>query len=264
MTILQKVNTMKNIICLFIGLLMYTYSFAQNLPNAQNNISAIDTTVKFQNKLFIKGKVSWGVKTAFIQSNLYGVDRSFLSINGQTKALNGFLFGMMVNSMIGKYFWMKHELNFHLHGAGITLHDSINGNYNSELRMYSLQLLPISPSFHIKGFQLYAGPYISALSDASLKRKDESGNYYTDHSIFGNDKENTEFNKYLQKFDFGIATGVEYEFYFGLNIGVRYTKGFIPIFDNANVNTFRQNNPVIKIYNQAIIFSLGYSPKKKN
>ncbi|GAB4198767.1 MAG: hypothetical protein Fur0023_00400 [Bacteroidia bacterium] len=243
---------------------MGTYLFAQNLSKPQNPISAIDTTAKFQNELFTKGNVNWGVKTAYIQSNLYGVDRPFLSVNGQTNALNGFLFGITVNSMISKYIWLKHELNFHLHGAGVTLHDSINGNYNSQLRMYSLQLLPISPAFHIKGFQLYASPYISALLDAYIKRKDKLGNYYTDHSIYGNDKENTQFNKYLQKFDFGIATGVEYEFYFGLNIGVRYTRGFIPIFDNANVNTFSQNNPVIKIYNQAIIFSLGYSPKKKN
>jgi hypothetical protein len=254
---------MKNLI-FFLIIISNINAFAQNkLKSDAFSKDTLNFEQDFCKHFASIGRVSLGIKAGFIQSNLYGSDVNFLSVNNQTSPLNGFHFGITANSMIGKYFWLKHELNFQQNGAGITLSDSINGDYKSGLKMYSLQLLPISPTFRFKGFQIYAGPYISALLDASIKRKDDLGNTYTDKSIFGNGTENTEFNKYLQKFDFGIATGIEYEFNFGLNIGLRYTRGFIPIFDNANVNTFGQDKPEIKIYNHTMSIGLGYSFRKK-
>lgn len=232
--------------------------------NAQtSNRLVTDTTDISKNKLFTQGRTSVGIKAEFIQSNFYGNDLSLLSTDGKSSTLNGFSIGITANSMISKYVWLKHELMYMQSGAKIIVSDSMNGNYNSNLKMQSLYATPVSPAFHFKGFQLYAGPYVSALLNASIIRKNNSGKEFTDKSIYGNGVENTEFNKYLQKFDFGIAAGIAYEFTFGLNIGIGYTRGFVSIFDNANVNTFGQDNPEIKIYNERFNISIGYSFLKK-
>jgi len=243
---------MKSIFLLLFSVCLISQAVAQQKAE-------MDTTAKYRNELFRKGRVSFGLKVGYTQSNLYGSDVELLSVNRTTSALNGFHAGLTANTMTGKFFWLKHDLTFQQNGSGIILNDSVNGDYNSSLKMFALHVMPVSPTFHFKGIQLYAGPYVSALLDASIERKDNLGNEIIDKTIYGNDRENTETNKYLQKYDFGFVAGIEYEFSFGLNIGVRYTKGFVPIFDNANVNTFQQDNPTIKIYNQVLNVSLGYS-----
>lgn len=231
-------------------------SCVANIASAQKKE---DTKTKNDTTLIINARTSFGIKAGFAQSSFYGDNLNLLSSNGKTTPLNGFILGITANSMLGKYFWLKHEFGFNQNGANIMLSDSINGEYKSTLKTHNLYLLPICPAFHIKGFQLYAGPYLSGLLAGNILRKDSLGLEFNDNSIFGNDKETSVFNKYLQKFDFGIVAGLEYEFKFGLNIGVRYTQGFVPLLDNANVNTFGQDNPEIKIYNQQWNVSIGYS-----
>jgi hypothetical protein len=46
---------------------------------------------------------------------------------------------------------------------------------------------------------------------------------------------------------------------FGLFIGTKYMQGFTDIFQYANSYTFNDPKKEIKIYNKAILFSIGYS-----
>lgn len=218
-----------------------------------------DTSAKARNELFNKGNVSFGLKVGYTQSNIYGNDISYMFADSKTTNLSSFHAGIIINSMMGKYFWLKHELLVVQKGAGVTLTDSINGNFTSSLKMLSLNLFPISPCFHFKGFQLYAGPYISALMNAQITRKDKNGKDYQDHSVFGDGSQFENKSKYLQKMDFGINAGIEYQFPFGLFVGAKYTQGFSDIFQYANTYTFNDPKKEIKIYNRSFLLSIGYS-----
>ena len=193
------------------------------------------------------------IKAGYLQTDMRGGDVGFLSVDGETNALNSFLIGIEYNSEISKYISFKHELNFNINGAEVQLNDAINGTYHSSLRMNSLQLQPVNVAFRIKGFQLYVGPYASALLSASINRKDANGNTYKDSSIFGKPDEETEENKYLQKIDFGATVGLLYEFNKTISLGIRYNHGFVPIFDNT---TEQQS---IKIYNRSWGVVVGYN-----
>ena len=193
------------------------------------------------------------IKAGYQQTDLHGDGINFLSVDGETKALNSFLIGIEYHSEISKFISFKHELNFNIGGAEITLSDDINGEYQSTLRMNSLQLQPLNVTFRVKGFQIYAGPYASALFDARINRKDELGNMYKDKSIFGDPYDETKQNKYLQKIDFGATTGLLFELNKTISLGVRYNHGIVPIFDN----TAEQKS--IKIYNKSWGVVLGYN-----
>ena len=193
------------------------------------------------------------IKAGYLQTDLRGEDLNFLSVNGETSALNSFLIGIEYNNEISRYISFKHELNFNINGAEMQLNDAINGTYHSSLRMNSLQLQPLNVAFRVMGFQLYAGPYASALLSASINRKDANGNTYKDTSIFGKPDEETDENKYLQKIDFGATVGFLYEFNKTISLGVRYNHGLVPIFDNT---TEQQS---IKIYNSSWGVILGWN-----
>ncbi|HWY37860.1 MAG TPA: outer membrane beta-barrel protein [Bacteroidia bacterium] len=207
----------------------------------------------------INGKTSFGIKAGFTQSDLYGIDKKALSANGQTTPLNGFHVAITANSMIGKYIWLKHELYFTQKGAGLTLSDSLNGNYKSVLKTYYLDLFPVNITFHFKGFQIYAGPYVSVLTDAEIRKKDNAGNFYSDRSIFGGGNNFETKSKFLQKMDFGFNAGIEYEFNFGLNIGVKFVRGFAELIQYANSHTFGDSKLSYDLHNTSLNISLGYS-----
>jgi hypothetical protein len=222
-----------------------------------------DTTAAYFNKLLKSGKVTFGLKGGFTYGNLYGSETDYIFADSKTTYLPSFHAGIVVNSQVGKYFWLKHELLVNQRGAGVILNDSINGKFNSQIKMLYLDLFPISPTFHIKGFQIFTGPYVSLLTNATIKRKDQNGNEYSDRSIFGDPKNFEEENKYLQKFDFGIHAGLEYQFPFGLFIGAKYMHGFTDIFQYANSYTLDDpKTDRIKIYNHALMFSIGYAGNK--
>jgi len=205
-----------------------------------------------------RGQAFFGIKAGVSQSTLYGEDVSDISNDGLVTPFLGFHAGIHAHSTISDYLWLKHELFFQQMGAIITINHK-DGAYTSTLRTELLTLFPASVALHWNGLQLYGGGYMSMLINANIRRKDSTGAFKDDDSIFGNPTETTEDNKYLQKIDAGIVVGVEYEFAFGLNIGIRYTQGFVPVFDNANVHTFGQDKPVIGIYRSGLHATLGWS-----
>ena len=66
-----------------------------------------------------------------------------------------------------------------------------------------VDLMPASLTFHGMGFQLYAGPYVSALLNANVQRMDENGRMFKD-KVFMATPENDETteSRYLQKIRF--------------------------------------------------------------
>ena len=223
------------------------------------NIKNIVLSVIFL--LFITGsliaqntiKKPFTIKAGYQQTDLHGDDIDFLSFDGETSALSSFMIGLEYHSEISKFISFKHELNFNIGGAKVLLNDPFNGEYQSTLRMNSLQLQPLNVTFRVRGFQIYVGPYASALIDARINRKDELGNTYKDKSIFGEPDDETEQNKYLQKIDFGATAGLLFELNKTISLGVRYNHGIVPIFDN----TTEQKS--IKIYNKSWGVVLGYN-----
>jgi hypothetical protein len=236
-------------------------SFAQT--NQKGN-TVIDTTESFRNQLFKSGSVTFALKAGYTHGNFYGKEIDYIFAEGTTKWISGFNAGMLVNSKVSKYFWLKHELIFSRRGAVVALFDSLNGNYSSKLKTYYLDLYPLNPTFHYKGFQLYGGPYISLLTHANIQRKNENGVLFNETSIFGDASQFEDNSKYLQKFDFGMNFGIEYQFSSGLLIGAKYKHGFTDIFQYANSYTLDDPKTTpIKIYNRAFWVSVGYSFGKK-
>ncbi len=225
------------------------------MKNIKNIVLSILFALLITSNLMAQNTITkpFTIKAGYLQTDLHGDDIDFLSVDGKTTALNSFLIGIEYHSEISKFISLKHELNFNISGAEVILNDATNGAYHSTLRMNSLQLQPLNVTFRIKGFQIYVGPYTSALLDASVKRKDELGNTYKDKSIFGKPDEETEQNKYLQKIDFGATAGLLFELNKTISLGVRYNHGIVPIFDN----TVEQKS--IKIYNKSWGVVLGYN-----
>jgi hypothetical protein len=252
-----KKMKMKYFISLTILLIGTRISFAQT-----NQISntVLDTTENFRNQLFESGRVTFGLKAGYTHGNFYGSEIDDIFADGTTQWISGFHVGILVNSEISDYFWLKHELIFSQRGAVVALFDSLNGNYSSKLKTYYVDLYPLNLTFHYKGFQLYGGPYISLLTYANIQRKNDNGVLFNDESIFGDASQFEDNSKYLQKFDFGMNFGIEYQFPFGLFIGAKYNHGFTDIFQYANSYTLNDPKTTpIKIYNRAFLFSVGYS-----
>ena len=241
---------------------------AQNKTSDKTHNLSIDTSAAFRYNLFNSGKVTFGLKAGYTYSNLYGSELDYIFSGNKTNWLSGFHAGILVNTQMSKYFWLKHELIFSQRGAVVLLSDSINENYYSKLKTYYLDLYPSSLTFHYRGFQIYAGPYFSILSYAVIQRKDKNANMYLDRSPFGYPGNFEEEHKYLQKFDFGINAGLEYQFPLGLLIGVKYNHGLLDIYQYANSYTFDDTKlDKIKIFSRSLMFSLGYSLvrcKKRN
>ena len=225
------------------------------MKNIKNSVLPILFVLLITSNLMAQNTITkpFTIKAGYQQTNLHGDDIEFLSVDGTTTALNSFLIGIEYHSEISKFISFKHELNFNISGAEVTLNDDINGDYHSTLRMNSLQLQPLNVTFRVKDFQIYVGPYASALLDARINRKDELGNTYKDSSIFGKPDQETEQNKYLQKIDFGATAGLLFELNKTISLGVRYNHGIVPIFDN----TVEQKS--IKIYNKSWGVVLGYN-----
>lgn len=265
-TLTFKIKIMNKILISFVAICLANIVLAQRTTVEKINTSTkIDTTTAFRDALFKTDRVTWGLKAGLTQSNLYGREMDYIFTDTKTSALPSFHFGIIVNSQLGQFFWLKHELLLNQKGARVTIIDSINGDYLSNLKMLYLDFYPISPTFHFKGFQIYAGPYVSLLAKAHLKRKDNHGNYFHDTSIFGTAGNDESENKYVQKFDFGLNAGLEYQLPFGVLIGAKYTHGFTDLFQYANSYTLGDSKvDAIKIYSRTLMFSMGYLFDRKN
>nr|WP_199002025.1 outer membrane beta-barrel protein [Flavobacterium sp. ASV13] len=199
-----------------------------------------------------QGELTFGISGGINKSYLNGNDTDRFSTGGSSKSLNGAAIGITLDNRISKYFGLRHELYYSQRFISVQLNDSINGVFKSKFKRQYIELYPASPTFYYKGIQLYAGPYIGILLNASIQRKDADGNLYTDKSFYGTGQAPSQ---YSQKMDAGFVTGINYEFSNGFNLGAKYIRGFIPLIENAN--TQQQ----WKIYNESFFVTIGYSFK---
>lgn len=149
--------------------------------------------------------------------------------------------GFYVNSEVSDYFWIKTEFNYVNRGyTHIESGQKLHTNY------YCIDLYPITPAFHYKGFQLFAGPSVSLLV-ASQKEEIVNGQVkkVNDNKLEG-----------INRYDVGVMAGIEYEFNFGVNLGARYVHGFTSLYEPVN-------NVQAQWFNQSFLFTVGYSIGKK-
>ncbi len=206
------------------------------------------------------GRTVFGMKAGWIQSDVYGRDLDPWAVDGKTDKQHNFFMGISVFNTIGKHFGFKHELFYQQYGARFNRIGDDKTVWNADLRMRGLKLNPFSPTLKIGGLEIYTGPYLQILLNSSITALDEDGNRYRDSEIFGKGSEDTEAYKYLQKMDYGFVAGADYVFKEKLSIGVYYSKGFAPLFDNANSYGLESTPGMetLKIYNEAFGVSVGF------
>lgn len=105
---------------------------------------------------------------------------------------------------------LSHELAFGQRNLGVTPKDSLFEDRSAKLRANYIDLFPASLSLKLHRFRLQAGPYVSALTSASLRGKGAQGNLIKEKSIFGDPVNDETQKRYLQKFDFGANLGGEF------------------------------------------------------
>lgn len=243
---------MKKIVIILIIILGQQFSYAQTIFE-NNNSSKTDTLELNTNR------VSWGVKAGFNYYNLYGKERDFIFASSETKFKPGFHAGIFVNTKISRNIGLTHELIFEQRRVGVSYKDTNKNIYNSIINSSYIDIIPANINYQLSRFKVYAGPYVSVLVAASTQRKDENGNLFRDKSIFGDAANDEKTSYYLQKFDFGVNLGVDYQIKDRWSIGLRYSHGFTDLFQNAN-NSANGNTKKdkIKIYNRGFMLSLAY------
>lgn len=199
--------------------------------------------------------LTFGISGGINQASLTGANIDNLSNGGAPKSLTGQTIGITLDNKTSQYFGLKHELFYSRRLMDLKIDDGINPVFTSKLKRQYIDLFPASPSFYYKGFQVYAGPYIGILLNASIQRKDANGNIYTDKTFYGTGQAS---GNYSQKIDAGFVAGLNYEFSNGINLGARFVRGFVPILENT---TTKQQ---WKIYNESFFVTIGYNFKNRH
>ncbi|SNR63768.1 outer membrane beta-barrel protein [Flavobacterium sp. ov086] len=194
--------------------------------------------------------LTFGISGGLNSAYLTGKNIDNLSNDGYQKSTIGQTIGITLDNKTSKYFGLKHELFYSRRFMTIKINDGINPEFTSKFKRQYIDIFPASPCFYYKGFQVYAGPYLGVLLNASVQHKDTNGNTYTDKSIYGTGEAPS---NYSQKMDAGFVAGLNYELPNGINIGGRFIRGFVPLIENAN--TKQQ----WKIYNESFFVTIGYT-----
>jgi len=188
-------------------------------------------------------KSYFGLRLGVANPAYYGSDFKAAQTTSSIKSILTPTVGFYVNSMVNDYFWIKTEFNYVNRGyTHEQMGQTLQTNY------YCVDVYPITPTFHFKGAQLFAGPSVSLI--VASKR---------DSIIAGQVKKISD-NKMdgLNRYDVGIMAGFEYEFNFGLNFGVRIVNGFTSVYEkNSTTNVQTQ------WFNQTYLFTIGYSIGRK-
>lgn len=198
------------------------------------------TTLAFSQS---KSKSKFGIRLGGAYTDYYGADYKKLrdtdsTIEGKWSPSGGFY----INTMVSDYFWVKTEFNFVNRGGRWSENDK-----SLKQNLYYLDLYPATLAFHIKGAQLFAGPSVGILMAGNYQRL-ENGEVKT-INYTQDDMDNQNMNR----LDFGLVAGVEYEFNFGLNAGVRYLRGF------SSYLISESGTPRFDMFNKALVFSVGFT-----
>lgn len=160
------------------------------------------------------GTTYFGLKGGMSLSGYHGGDwdTTKLAFNAKEKSRSSFTGALAVNSHVGEWVILKHE--FWVTNKGSIL-ETASGDEISYNRWY-LDLAPIQIGVNLKGFQAFAGPQAGLMLFKKDEYRDSDGKV-----VFSDEDQEGE-----AILDYGFIAGSEYEFPFGLNIGVRYIQGF--------------------------------------
>lgn len=212
--------------------------------------------------LMDNNRISWGTKVGLNTYNFYGKETDYIFASSNTQFRPGFHAGIFVNTKIGNHWGLTHELIFNLRRVGVTYRDSNNNTYHSTVNSSYIDIVPAHLNYQLpeSRFNFFAGPYVSVLVAANTQRKDENGKLYRDRSIFGDADNDESKSYYLQKFDFGMHLGIEYQLKDRWSVGLRYTHGFTDLYQNSNSSANGNiKRDKIKIYNRGFLLSLAYN-----
>jgi hypothetical protein len=181
-----------------------------------------------------------GFRAGISQSRFYGSD--YKDTSAYYSSVIQPTIGIFVNYYLSKNWWVKTEFNFM--NRSFDRKDELDNKFRENF--YYIDIHPVTPAYHYKGFQLFIGPAVSLL----VTSKKDSLNSVTNDIITYGDANLIEKNRY----DLGFVAGMEYEFRERYNIGFRYTRGFTPIYQTA-VNASSST----KWFNESFLLTLGYS-----
>lgn len=197
---------------------------------------------------------TFGISGGTNWSSLTGKDLDNISSDGSAKSVIGQTIGITLDNKSSNYFGLKHEIFYSQRATTIRIDDKINPTFDSKFKRQYIDLFPASPTLYYRGFEVYTGPYVGLLLNASVQRKDENGNTYTDKTIYGTGDATAD---YTQKMDAGLVAGLNYALPNGINIGARYIRGFVSILEDAD------SRHQGKIYNESFFVTIGYKFNKK-
>ncbi|RQO69885.1 hypothetical protein DBR43_17690 [Pedobacter sp. KBW06] len=197
------------------------------------------------------GKLSFGLKAGYSRFTIAGAGVKEFSGGEQPSSLAGYYLGLELCTKLSRHWGFKHELSILQKGAVLKREEEGYPAFDSKYKNAYLDIAPFSLTFQLEGLQLFLGPYAGVLLSSSIQRKNESGEIYTDKSIFGDAKQT---GNYTQKLDAGLLAGLGYEFKNGINIQAKYTQGLAPLIEHTE-----RNEGQWKIYNRGFSVSLGYT-----
>jgi len=239
---------MKKISMMLLGL------FFANAGMAQIAVRPVQTAVEVleENKESMEpGKLSFGLKAGYSHFTISGTGVKEFSTGGRPASLGGFYLGLELNTKISQHWGFKHELSILQKGAVLKMEEEGYPAFDSKYKNAYLDIAPFSLTFQLEGMQLFFGPYAGVLLSSSIQRKNESGEIFTDKSIFGDAKQT---GNYTQKLDAGWLTGLGYGFKNGFNIQAKYAHGLAPLIEHTE-----RNEGQWRIYNRGFSVSLGYT-----
>ena len=239
---------MKKISMVVLGLFLTNAGIAQTVMGpAQLNVEVLT-----ENKESIEpGKLSFGLKAGYSSFTIAGAGVKEFSAGGKSASLAGYYLGLELSTKLSQHWGFKHELSLLQKGAVLKMEEEGDPAFDSKYKNVYLEIAPFSLTFQLEGLQLFFGPYAGVLLSSSIQRKNESGEVYTDRSIFGDAKQT---GNYTQKLDAGLLTGLGYGFKNGINIQAKYTQGLAPLIEHTE-----RNEGQWKIYNRGFSVTLGYT-----
>lgn len=239
---------MKKISMVLLGLLL------ANAGMAQIAVRLVQTRVevgKENRESMEPGKLSFGLKAGYSRFTIAGAGVKEFSTGGRPVSLGGFYIGLELHTKISQHWGFKHELSILQKGAVLKMEEEADPAFDSKYRNAYLDIAPFSLIFQMEGLQLFFGPYAGVLLSSSIQRKNESGEVFTDKSIFGDGKQT---GNYTQKLDAGWLTGLGYGFKNGVNIQAKYAHGLAPLIEHTD-----RNEGQWKVYNRGFSVTLGYT-----
>ena len=195
---------------------------------------------------FAQTTPTFGVKAGFASSGIRGESMDNLNklldfTNGMATRTNntGFFVGVNSSIPIGENFFVEPGIYYTQKGSQIN--GKLNGKVGDIIGVSAKSVLqanyidvPLILKANVGGFQLFAGPQISYLTDAHLK---------TSAGVLGiNLISNTiDASSVLNKWDAAITGGIGYQFTNGMNIMASYDYGLLKADANRNTAAYNQS-----------------------